>query len=427
MARTIGKLTALKVARQTAPGMFSDGGGLYLRVSREGAKSWSFRYMLNGKAREMGLGALHAVSLADARKRAAEARGLLVDGKDPIDSRDAAKASQRIQASRIKSFKQCAENYIEAHKFGWRNKKHIAQWTSSLEEYAFTILGDTPVHDVDDAMIMKIFEQVRPTFPAGKNFWTARPETASRLRGRIEKILDWATVRKLRSGDNPARWRGHLESQFPARSKVSKVKHRPALPYAEVGQFVKTLKDEDGIASLALQFTILTASRTAETIGARWTEFDLKKGVWVVPADRIKAGREHKVPLSQGALQALEQARVHQDKIGKTSEWVFPSYKPTRPLSNMAMLALLKRMGRTDITVHGFRSSFRDWAAEQTNFPREIAEAALAHISGDKVEASYLRTDHFSKRKQMMEAWGRYCVTIALEKEETNVRSIRGG
>ncbi|MDF3024341.1 MAG: phage integrase, partial [Alphaproteobacteria bacterium] len=396
MARTIGKLTALKVARQTAPGMFSDGGGLYLRVSREGAKSWSFRYMLNGKAREMGLGALHAVSLADARKRAAEARGLLVDGKDPIDSRDAAKASQRIQASRIMSFKQCAENYIDAHKFGWRNKKHIAQWTSSLEEYAYPVIGDTPVHDVDDAMIMKIFEQVRPTFPDGKNFWSARPETASRLRGRIEKILDWAAVRKLRTGDNPARWRGHLESQFPARSKVSKVKHRPALPYAEVGQFVKTLKDEDGIASLALQFTILTASRTAETIGAQWTEFDLKKGVWVVPADRIKAGREHKVPLSQGALQVLEQARAHQDKGGKASEWVFPSYKHTRPLSNMAMLALLKRLGRTDITVHGFRSSFRDWAAEQTNFPREIAEAALAHISGDKVEASYLRTDHFS-------------------------------
>lgn len=424
MARTIGKLTALKVTRQTAPGMFSDGGGLYLRVSRAGSKSWSFRYMLNGKAREMGLGALNAVTLADARKRAAEARGLLVDGKDPIESRDAVKAAQRIQASRIKSFKQCAESYIEAHQFGWRNKKHIAQWKSSLTEYAYPVLGDTPVQDVDDAMIMKIFEQVRPAFPEGKNFWSARPETASRLRGRIEKILDWATVRKLRSGGNPARWRGHLESQFPARSKMSKVKHRPALPYSEMGQFTKSLKEEDGTASLALLFTILTASRTAETIGAQWTEIDIKKGVWVVPAERIKAGREHKVPLSLGAVEVLVQAKKIQEKSGEGSKWVFPSYKHTRPLSNMAMLALLKRMGRADITVHGFRSSFRDWAAEQTNFPREIAEAALAHISGDKVESAYLRTDHFSKRKQMMEAWSKYCST-ALQ-QESNVRSIRG-
>jgi integrase len=394
MVRSFGKLTALAVSKATRKGMYADGGGLYLRVSASGAKAWVYRFMLHGRTREMGLGPLHIVSLAEARAKAAECRRSRWEGIDPIEARKGIRTQTQLEAAKALTFKDAAYAYIDMHEAGWRNRKHADQWRNTLEAYAGPVFGSLPVQQVDTALVVKVLEPL----------WKTKTETASRVRGRIEAVLDWAVVRGYRKGDNPARWRGHLDKLLPKRSKVRRVEHHPALPYAEIGAFMQSLRQQEGIGARALEFLILTASRTSEVVGARWDELHLKQKLWIVPASRIKGGKEHRVPLSPRALAIVEKLNEH-----KHSEWVFPGGKQKRPLSNMALLALLKRMGRRDLTAHGFRSTFRDWAAERTNHPREAAEMALAHTVGDKVEAAYRRGDLFDKRRRLMDEWARFC------------------
>lgn len=417
MARTTDRLTALKVAHASRkPGMYADGGGLYLQVS-EGGASWIYRYMLKGVAREMGLGPLALYGLKEARLKALDARRLRHEGIDPIDTRRAARAQAKLDAAKALTFKQCAEAYIKAHRAGWRNAKHAAQWDATLATYAGPIIGSLPVQAIDTALVTKVLEQeVRDASdkPATA-LWTAKPETASRLRGRIESILDWARVRGYRDGENPARWRGHLDKLLPARAKVRRVEHHAALPYAELPDFMTELLRHQGIAARALEFAILTAARTGEVIGACWGEVDLAAKLWTVPAGRMKAGKEHRVPLSARAIAILEEMKPLSDACTggehageQTGTPVFPGGKRGQPLSNMAFLMLLRRMKRNDLTAHGFRSTFRDWAAERTNFPSEVAEMALAHTVSSKVEQAYRRGDLFERRRRMMAAWATF-------------------
>jgi integrase len=410
MARASNRLSAVEVKNAIEKGMHHDGGGLYLQVSAGGAKSWIFRFMLDGRAREMGLGPLHTIPLAEARKRAAECRKMRLDGMDPIEARSTQRGQKKLEAAKAMTFDACAAAYIDAHKAGWQNAKHREQWPNTLNTYASPVFGSVPVQAVDVGLVMRALEPI----------WQTKPETASRLRGRIEAVLDWATAREYRKGENPARWRGHLDKLLPARSKVRKVEHHPALPYDELADFVVELRRQEGIAARALEFLILTAARTGEVIGARWDEVDLEEKIWVVPAARMKAGREHRVPLSAAAVAILEEMKQIRE-----SDFVFPGGKKGKPLSNMAMLAVLKRMDRGELTAHGFRSSFRDWAAERTNFPHEVAEMALAHTVGDKVEAAYRRGDLFQKRRQIMEAWARFCVTKTVPRQDCLLRRPR--
>lgn len=397
MAKTVRKLTALKVARELPAGMYADGAGLYLQVTGAGAKSWIFRFALHGKAREMGLGSLTAVSLADARIKAAECRSLRQEGIDPIEARHARQAQAALDAAKTITFKEAAERYITSHRAGWKNAKHAAQWGNTLAAYVYPIIGALSVQAIDTALVCKVLEPI----------WRTKPETANRVRGRIEVVLDWAKVRGLRDGDNPARWRGHLEFDFPARSKVKPVKHHSALPYAELTDFMVKLRAQEGVAARALEFTILTAARTGETIGATRAEFNAAEKVWTVPPNRMKAGKEHRVPLSPRALSIIRDAAALETP--DDGRFIFPGGKRAKPLSNMAMTAVLRRMGCGDITVHGFRSTFHDWAAERTNFPNEVVEMALAHAVGDKVEAAYRRGDLFEKRRRLMAEWAAYC------------------
>lgn len=392
MAREIGKLTALGIQKAKKPGFYADGGGLYLRIGPSGGKSWIYRFMRAGKRHDMGLGPVHSVSLVEARAKATECRKQRLEGLDPLATQKSLRLAAKLEAAKAMTFRECAAAYIEAHAPSWRNPKHADQWRNTLETYAGPVIGDLPVQAVDLPLVLKVLEPI----------WTGKTETASRLRGRIESVLDWATVRGFRQGENPARWRGHLDSLLPRRSKVQKVVHHAALPYAEIGVFVHALQAQDGTAARALEFLILTGCRTGEVIGARWAEIDLASGIWTVPDVRMKAGREHRVPLSPAALRILERMR------GQDQEFVFPGGRVGRPLSNMAMLKVLERMQRDDLTAHGFRSTFRDWAAEQTHFPREVAEAALAHTLSDKVEAAYRRGDLFQKRRELMDAWAAY-------------------
>ncbi|MDF3091156.1 tyrosine-type recombinase/integrase [Burkholderia semiarida] len=394
MPRAINKLNPLAVTKTTKPGLYADGGGLYLQITTAGVKSWLFRYMRNGKARGMGLGPVHTIGLADARARALACRRQLLDGIDPIDSRNAERAAQGIAQTNAVTFQHCAEKYIEAHRASWKNAKHADQWTNTLTTYAYPIFESLAVSAIDTALVMKVLEPI----------WTTKTETASRVRGRIESVLDWATVRGYRVGENPARLKGHLDTLLPKRSRVQKVEHHPALPYANLPDFMKELRAAEGTAARALEFLILTATRTNETIGATWQEFDLNEGVWTVPAERMKMRKEHRVPLSVRAI-ALVRA---QQKL-KRGDYVFPGARDKKPLSNMAMLQLLERMKRNDITVHGFRSTFRDWAGETTHYPREVCEAALAHGIKDKAEAAYARGDLFTKRAALMQDWDKYC------------------
>lgn len=397
MARQIGRLTAVQLGRLPA-GMHGDGGGLYLRVGASGARSWAYRFMLGGQAREMGLGPLHTVGLAEARKRAAECRLRRLDGADPIAARAAERLRLRAEAAKAISFRECAAAYIAANRAGWRNAKHAAQWDATLAAYAYPAFGGLAVAAVDTGLVLKALEPI----------WQAKPETASRVRGRIEAILDWASARDYRAGDNPARWKGHLQNLLPKPAKVRRVEHHAALPYDEIAAFFAELRGEAGSAARALEFAILTAARTGEVLGATWSEISLADRLWTIPAARMKGDREHRVPLSATALSVLN-CIIGYDMIGKgDSSCVFPGGVAGKPLSNMALLLLLRRMGRGDLTAHGFRSTFRDWAAERTNFPREVAEMALAHAIGDKVEAAYRRGDLFDKRRQLMDAWARF-------------------
>jgi integrase len=410
MARTTARLTALSVQKAKRPGMYADGGGLYLQVTAGGA-SWIYRYMLNGRAREMGLGPRALFSLQEARAKALDARRLRHEGVDPIETRKAARMRARLDAAKSVTFKQCAEAYIKAHRPGWRNGKHAAQWEATLATYAEPVMGALSVQTVDTALVMKVIEPL----------WATKPETASRLRGRIESILDWASAREYRAGENPARWRGHLDKLLPARSKVRKVEHHAALPYDDLPDFLAGLRKQEGIAASALEFLILTAARTGEVIGVRWNEIDLRSKAWTVPPQRMKAGREHRVPLSDRALAILQAIKsIRSDD----SAFVFAGGKPGQPLSNMALLMLLRRMGRQDLTAHGFRATFKTWGTERTNFKSEVIEAALAHIIGGKVEQAYMRGDMFEKRRRLMQLWGQFCMSPATE-SVSNVTSLR--
>lgn len=394
MASVINKLTAAGVAKETKPGLYSDGGGLYLQVAKGASKSWIFRFMIAGKSRYMGLGSIDTFSLREARERAKEARKLVADGIDPIDARRERVVAARADDAKLVSFSQAAERYIKAHEAGWKNPKHADQWRNTLATYADPVIGPLSVAKVDTAHIIQIIEPI----------WTGKTETASRVRGRIESVLDWATARRYRSGENPARWRGHLDKLLPARSKVKKVRHHPAMFYTDLPEFMQRLRALDSISAKALEFTILTAVRTSEAIGAKEAEFDLKAKVWTIPAERMKASRPHRVPLSDRVLEILEMTPREAN-----NPYVFPGAKRGKPLSNMAMLELLQGMEGTEgLTVHGFRSTFRDWAAERSSFPREIAEAALAHVVRDKTEAAYQRGDLLEKRRRLMTAWAGY-------------------
>jgi integrase len=398
MARTIGKLTALAITQAKRRGYYGDGGGLFLQVSAGGAKSWVFRFKESGRLREMGLGPTHTVSLAEARQKALECRKARLDGLDPIEARRGKRIQTKLDAVKAMTFAACAERYIASHKAGWRNPKHAAQWPATLATYVYPVFGSLPVRAVDVGLVMKAIEPI----------WVQKPETAGRVRGRIESVLDWATARGYRQGENPARWRGHLENLLPKKAKVRRVEHHAALPYVEIEPFMAELRRQEGVAARALEFAILTAARTGEVIGAKWDEIDLGERLWMVPAERMKAGKEHRVPLSDAALAILEGMR----KI-RQGDHIFPGSKAGRPISNMAMLMLLRRMGRGDLTAHGFRSSFRDWAAERTTFPAEVAEMALAHTVGVKVEAAYRRGDLLQKRRQLAEAWAKFCAVAS--------------
>lgn len=400
VAREINRLSALAVSKMSKKGLYADGGGLYLQIGQGGTKSWIFRYRYGltatGKPRirEMGLGSCNTFTLAEARQKALDCRKLLHDRIDPIEHRKAERAARQVEARKSKTFRECAEAYLSAHGAKWKNLKHAQQWANTLETYAYPEIGNLPVQSVD---VEKVLNVLRP-------IWTEKPETASRVRGRIEAIVDFAKVEKNFYGDNPARWRGHLDKTLPPRAKVQKVKHHAALPFAEIGEFMEELGKQDGVAAKGLAFMILTAARTGETIGATWDEIDTDNRVWTVPADRMKADREHRVPLSTAAIEIIKEL-----KACSKSSFIFPGGRQNRPLSNMAFLQLLKRLERGDLTGHGFRSTFRDWAAECTSFPGEVVEMALAHTVSNKVEAAYRRGDLFEKRRKLMEAWADYC------------------
>jgi integrase len=401
-AHSIEKLKALnveKLARGHKPGLYCDGGGLWFVVRSATARSWTFRYMLDGKAREMGLGKYPEISLAEARTRAAEARRLKAHGKDPLTERDAVAAAQRADIAKGMTFKDASDRYIKAHLAGWRSAKHGQQWGATLAAYAHPIIGGLAVQAIDTGLVLKVLEPI----------WSEKPETASRLRGRIELVLDWATARGHRQGENPARWRGHLDKLLPRPSKVKKIAHHAALPFDELAGFMAALRARDGTAARALEFATLTACRTGDVIGATWGEIDLPGRLWTIPAARMKAAREHRIPLSARALEILEAVRPNPDQVDGDG-FVFCREGTDKALSDDAMLRLLKRMGRSgDLTPHGMRSTFRDWCAERTSFPSEAAEMALAHAVGDKVEAAYRRGDLFEKRRAMMEQWAVAC------------------
>lgn len=395
------KLTALKVDKLKAAGVYGDGGGLWLQVSEAGGKFWIFRFTLNGRARWMGLGPAHTVSLAEARDHALECRKMVRAGIDPIEFRNAkdrqyASELARAMATSV-TFAECSKRYIAAHQEGWKNAKHKAQWESTLATYCEK-MNDTPVSVITTGQVMDCLNPI----------WTTKAETASRLRGRIEAILDYAKVMEWREGENPARWKGHLDHLLPAQSRVKRIEHFAALPYPEIAAFLVALRKEEGVGARAVELAILTAARSGEVRGATWEEFDLDAALWIVPADHIKTKKEHRVPLSAKAGALLRER--HQATGGKGL--VFPGRKDKTPLSDMSLTAVLRRMERGDLTVHGFRSTFRDWGAECTAYPREVLEMALAHTIGDKVEAAYRRGDLFEKRRRLMEDWATYCDTV---------------
>lgn len=408
MAREINRLSARRVTTEKSPGRHPDGAGLYLSISPNGGRRWVFIFKRAGKTREMGLGSASTVSLALARTLAGNARAVLSKGLDPIAERE---ARDRAAASAL-TFRECAERYIEANRSGWRNAKHAAQWAATLERYVYPVLGESqapigglPVGAVGVGDVTRILNPI----------WGTKTETASRVRGRIETVLDWAKANEYRTGENPARWRGHLDKLLPARSKVRRVRHHPALPYRDLPAFMVDLRAREGVAALALEFTILTVARTGATIGATLSEFDLAGKVWAVPAERAgaKIGGEdpkpRRVPLAPRALEIVRSMFELHGSGAKPGTPLFPGGADGHSLSSGAMLALLDRMGRGGITPHGFRSTFKDWCSEATNFPGEVSEAALWHVVADKVEAAYRRGDLFKKRAAMMAAWASYC------------------
>lgn len=365
--------------------------GLALQVLPTGARTWVLRVMVGGKRREMGLGGYPGVTLAAAREAARQARAKIKAGVDPIEDGRATRSALRAAQASALTFSAAAVRYIEAHEAGWRNAKHAQQWRTTLETYAYPVIGDVLVRDVSLPQVLAVLEPI----------WRNKTETASRLRGRMESVLDWAAARGYREGLNPARWRGHLDKLLPRPSKVAKVEHRAALPVVDVGAFMERLRQCEGIGARALEFAILTAARSGEVRGAAWDEIDMDAGVWTVPAGRMKAGKEHRVPLSDAALTLL---RGVPQMVGSTVAFAAPR---GGKLSDMTLSAVMRRMGVPAVP-HGFRSTFRDWAGERTHYPSDMAEMALAHAIGNKVEAAYRRGDMFEKRRKMMNDWAAF-------------------
>lgn len=403
MGRKAKEISALAVSRLTLPGLHFVGGvaGLALQVSASGARSWILRATVGQKRRDIGLGGFPDVSLASAKESARTAREKIRNGIDPVAEKQSKKSALIAAEGKNVTFERAADLFINAKEAEWSNIKHAAQWRATVKAYAYPVIGNMLVRDVALPHILAILEPI----------WITKTETASRLRGRLESILDWAKGRGYRTGDNPALWRGYLEHQLAKPSKVAKVKHHSALPYEDIGDFMAHLRTLEGMGSRALEFTILTATRSGESRGARWSEIDLKAAVWTIPSERMKTKKEHRVPLSKDALKLLKNIfRID-------SDLVFPGSKNGSCISDMTMSAVIKRMG-FDVVPHGFRSTFRDWAAERTNYPREVAEMALAHAIGDKVEAAYRRGDLFEKRQRMMADWSTFCASRTVKTGE---------
>ena len=398
------ELSALAVQRLTAPGMHAVGGvaGLYLCVSPSGSRSWIARVNVDGKRREMGLGSFPDVSLSIAREKARAARSDTTMGIDPVAHRKEARSARQALKATQKTFADCAKAYIEAHSDSWRNAKHRAQWPSTFETYVYPTMGTVLVGEVTQAHVMAVLLPI----------WKTKTQTATRLRGRIEQVLAWATAAGFRQGENCARWTGLLDQLLPAPGKVSKPKHHPAVRVDDMPAFIKALRQHDGLSPKALEFAVLTAARSGEVRGANWAEIDLEAAAWTVPPERMKAGKEHRVPLSAAAIKLLEaMPRI------EGTELVFPAPRGGQ-LSDMALTALTRRMNFRDdagrvCVPHGFRSSFRDWVFERTDYPRDLAEAALAHALENKVEAAYRRGDALERRRAMMQAWANYCEGVA--------------
>jgi len=424
MARLVDKLSPLKIAKINKRGYYSDGNGLYLKVTATASKSWIFRYTVNGLKRDMGLGALHTLSLSEARLKAKDQRLMLLNGHDPLTARETAREAVVVAKAKMMTFDECASQYIAAHRNSWKSEKHALQWPATIATYASPVFGSLPVAEVDLGLVMKVLNPI----------WTGKTQTAKRLRGRIESVLGWATTSGYRQGENPARWRGNLEHLLAAPNKIKPVKHQPSLPWKEVGQFMSSLRQQDGIAPRALEFLILTATRTSETLEAKWDEINLETGLWIIPAIRMKAGVEHHVPLSIEAVALIS-------KIPRVDKYVFTSATYGKALSDMSLTAVLKRMHEANIksggkgwidpkednrriTSHGFRSTFRMWGAESVShsFPREVIEFALAHKLLDQVESSYQRGTVFDKRIPLMQTWADYC---GKARDEATVTPIR--
>ena len=393
--RRVGRLTVRQVEAEKEPGLHGDGGNLFLKVGEVGgSKSWMFRHQVGGKVKKYGLGPFPTISLADARQRAEVTRRQLLDGIDPKETRRAEKEAAAVAEAKSISFDDATAAYIKSHQAGWKSDKHALQWQATLSTYASPVFGKLPVSAIDTGMVMRVLEPI----------WSSKTETATRVRGRIESILSWAKVHGYRSGENPAQWRNHLDHLLPAPRKVSKVEHHAALAYDEMSDFMRDLRERYGVAALALEFAVLTATRTSETLNAAWLEFDLDNAIWTIPPERMKADREHRVPLCDRAVAIVEEMRTV-----RNGDFVFPGAKRGRPLSNMAMLTTLRRMDRGDLTTHGFRASFKTWATEKTSYQREVIEVALAHTIGGKVEKAYQRGDLLDKRRNLMDAWAAFC------------------
>jgi integrase len=405
MATTTNRLTAVGIKNLKKKGLHADGGGLYLRITDSGTKGWIFRFARDGRTRDMGLGTCADITLASAREIAEECRKRLKQGLDPIEARNKAAREQNGSANSV-TFREAVDRYISAHEPSWKNAKHRQQWRNTLESYANPIIGEMDVAAIATEDMLRVLEPI----------WRTKPETAVRVRGRIENVLDWCRARKLRDGANPALWRGHLKHLLPARKKKGNVRHHPAMPWRDIPAFMALLRTNSAISARALEFTILTAARTSESILATRNEFDLDESIWHVPAKRMKASVEHRVPLSGRARDIV----AGLPQIEGTA-YVFPGGRPARPLSSMAMLELLRGL-RPGLTVHGFRSTFRDWAAEETNVASEVVEMALAHTIENEVERAYRRGDLFQKRRSLMDAWAAYCGSedqaICLSKKE---------
>lgn len=418
MARLIHKLTQIQLKHHNRRGYLCDGMGLYLRTSKGGSKSWVFRYQLAGVNREMGLGGFPVFSIAQARERARQAKQQLADGIDPIEQRIKSNPLRSHRKDANRTFAACSVAYIDAKKHEWRNEKHTVQWSSTLRLYAMDSIGELDVKAISTQHLLDLLKPI----------WLTKTETATRVRGRIERILDWATAVGLRHGENPARWKGHLQNLLAAPKKVSTIEHHPSLPYDQLPAFYQQLRMQSGLASTALQLLVLCASRTGEILGATWDEVDMANKTWTIPGRRMKGFAEHAVPLPEAAMNLLREQRQQvasecnlrgsvKDGLSRVADecsTTVLNYKTLvftnglKPLSNMSMAMLLRRMDLTNITVHGFRSTFRTWAAEQTTFPREVIELALAHTNTNKVEAAYLRTDYIDRRRELMEQWSQY-------------------